>query len=85
MSFINEMQVLITSDELAKDVAGAKALLERHQEHRVGHWASNHTGREGVWGRDRFLKASITERRFCGYPRVPNKLREMLRIMREWK
>ena len=23
------------SDELAKDVAGAKALLERHQEHKV--------------------------------------------------
>ena len=37
--------MLITSDELAKDVAGAKALLERHQEHRVGHLAGNQTGR----------------------------------------
>ena len=35
VTFISEMQVLITSDELAKDVAGAKALLERHQEHKV--------------------------------------------------
>ena len=29
------MQVLVNADELAKDVAGAKALLERHQEHKV--------------------------------------------------
>ena len=35
ISFINEMQVLVNADELAKDVAGAKALLERHQEHKV--------------------------------------------------
>jgi hypothetical protein len=35
MSFINEMKVLIVSDELAKDVAGAEALLEHHQEHKV--------------------------------------------------
>ncbi len=34
-TFVCEMQVLISSDELAKDVAGAKALLERHQEHKV--------------------------------------------------
>ncbi|XP_065068119.1 spectrin alpha chain, non-erythrocytic 1-like [Rhopilema esculentum] len=33
VTFISEMRVLVTSDELAKDVAGAKALLERHQEH----------------------------------------------------
>lgn len=35
MSFISEMKVLIQSDELAKDVAGAEALLEHHQEHKV--------------------------------------------------
>ena len=35
MSFVNEMIVLVEADELAKDVAGAKALLERHQEHKV--------------------------------------------------
>ena len=35
ISFVNEMKVLIESDELAKDVAGAEALLERHQEHKV--------------------------------------------------
>ena len=35
ISFINEMKVLIESDDLAKDVAGAEALLERHQEHKV--------------------------------------------------
>ena len=35
MTFISEMTVLISSDELAKDVAGAESLLERHQEHKV--------------------------------------------------
>lgn len=29
------MKVLIQSDELAKDVASAESLLERHQEHKV--------------------------------------------------
>lgn len=29
------MKAIIYSDELAKDVAGAEALLERHQEHKV--------------------------------------------------
>lgn len=28
------MKAIISADELAKDVAGAEALLERHQEHR---------------------------------------------------
>ncbi|XP_070531768.1 spectrin alpha chain, non-erythrocytic 1-like isoform X3 [Ptychodera flava] len=34
ISWINDMKALITADELAKDVAGAEALLERHQEHK---------------------------------------------------
>lgn len=29
------MKAIISADELAKDVAGAEALLERHQEHKV--------------------------------------------------
>ena len=35
MSWINSMKGLIESDELATDVTGAEALLERHQEHRT--------------------------------------------------
>lgn len=35
MSWINDMKAIIQADELAKDVAGAEALLERHQEHKV--------------------------------------------------
>jgi len=35
MSWINSMKGLIESDELAIDVTGAEALLERHQEHRT--------------------------------------------------
>ncbi|KAL5013103.1 hypothetical protein ScPMuIL_011654 [Solemya velum] len=34
-SWINSMLALVSSDELAKDVTGAEALLERHQEHRT--------------------------------------------------
>lgn len=34
VSWINDMKAVISADELAKDVAGAEALLERHQEHR---------------------------------------------------
>ncbi|XP_065209601.1 spectrin alpha chain isoform X2 [Planococcus citri] len=33
-SWINDMKAIIQADELAKDVAGAEALLERHQEHK---------------------------------------------------
>ena len=35
ISWINDTKAVISADELAKDVAGAEALLERHQEHRV--------------------------------------------------
>nr|BAN20944.1 spectrin [Riptortus pedestris] len=35
MSWINSMMGLVSSDELASDVTGAEALLERHQEHRT--------------------------------------------------
>lgn len=34
ISWINDIKAIISADELAKDVAGAEALLERHQEHR---------------------------------------------------
>ena len=35
VSWINDMRAIISADDLAKDVAGAEALLERHQEHKV--------------------------------------------------
>lgn len=35
ISWVNDMKAIISADELAKDVAGAEALLERHQEHKV--------------------------------------------------
>lgn len=34
ISWINGMKAVIAADELAKDVAGAESLLERHQEHK---------------------------------------------------
>ena len=38
MSWVSDTKTIISADELAKDVAGAEALLERHQEHKV--WLS---------------------------------------------
>lgn len=35
MSWISDMKAIISADELARDVAGAEALLERHHEHKV--------------------------------------------------
>uniref|UniRef100_UPI00358EF662 spectrin alpha chain, non-erythrocytic 1 isoform X2 n=1 Tax=Myxine glutinosa TaxID=7769 RepID=UPI00358EF662 len=35
MSWMNGIRGLVSSEELAKDVTGAEALLERHQEHRT--------------------------------------------------
>ncbi|CAG0895460.1 unnamed protein product [Darwinula stevensoni] len=35
MNWIQSMKVLVSSEELADDVTGAEALLERHQEHRT--------------------------------------------------
>ena len=34
LSWISDMKALVSADEPAKDVAGAEALLQRHQEHR---------------------------------------------------
>ena len=35
VSWVHDTKTVIAADELAKDVAGAEALLERHQEHKV--------------------------------------------------
>ena len=35
VSWVHDMKTVIQADELAKDVAGAEAFLERHQEHKV--------------------------------------------------
>lgn len=35
VSWIHDMRAIISADDLAKDVAGAEALLERHQEHKA--------------------------------------------------
>lgn len=35
VSWLSDIRALIAADDLAKDVPGAEALLERHQEHKV--------------------------------------------------
>ena len=35
ISWIHDMKTIISADDLAKDVAGAESLLEKHQEHKV--------------------------------------------------
>ena len=34
-AWVNEMTAIITSDELAKDVSAAEALINRHKEHKA--------------------------------------------------
>ncbi|XP_048586984.1 spectrin alpha chain, non-erythrocytic 1 isoform X2 [Nematostella vectensis] len=68
MSFINEMKVLIMADELAKDVAGGEALLERHQEHK-GYIDASEDGfkkfsddGQGLIAADHYAKDEISEK-----------------------
>jgi hypothetical protein len=35
VSWVHDMKNIISADDLAKDVAGAEALVERHNEHKV--------------------------------------------------
>lgn len=35
ISWVSDIRALIAADDLAKDVPGAEALLEKHQEHKV--------------------------------------------------
>eukprot|EP00794_Sanderia_malayensis_P015984 gene15984-17594_t len=67
-TFLIEMQVLIRSDELANDVAGAKALLERNQEHK-GHIDASEDGYQntvklgkGLVEDDHYAKEDIQEK-----------------------
>ena len=41
ISWIHDMKTIISADDLAKDVAGAESLLEKHQEHKVGSMMHN--------------------------------------------
>jgi len=54
------MKVLIQSDELAKDVASAESLLERHQEHKVNN----------TLGMQETLKTSKMKSSFCVPPNL---------------
>ena len=49
--WIENMTTLIKADELAKDMSGAHALLQRHRERKVEREREGEGGREG--GRDK--------------------------------
>ena len=42
VSWMHDMKAIISADDLAKDVAGAEALLDRHQEHKVNMYSYLH-------------------------------------------
>lgn len=42
ISWMSDIRALIAADDLAKDVPGAEALLERHQEHKVLNYTLYH-------------------------------------------
>lgn len=62
------MKTIISADELAKDVAGAEALLERHQEHKGEVDAREDSFRaateagNALLGRDHYAQADVKEK-----------------------
>jgi spectrin alpha len=59
--WIRSMQALISSSELARDVAGAEALLENHQEHRGEIDARNDSFAQTSDAGQRLLDEGLTE------------------------
>ncbi|XP_037798638.1 spectrin alpha chain-like isoform X2 [Penaeus monodon] len=68
ISWINDMRAIISADELAKDVAGAEALLERHQEHkgeidaREDSFKSTHAAGEMLVEKDHHAATEVKEK-----------------------
>ncbi|XP_070496510.1 spectrin alpha chain isoform X3 [Chironomus tepperi] len=68
ISWINGMKAIISADELAKDVAGAESLLERHQEHkgeidaREDSFLSTTTAGRQLLDREHYAAAEIQEK-----------------------
>lgn len=62
------MKTIISADELAKDVAGAEALLERHQEHkgeidaREDSFAATSESGQTLLGREHYASQEIKEK-----------------------
>jgi len=67
-SWIHDMKTIISADELAKDVAGAEALLERHQEHkgeidaREDSFRAASEAGNALLGRDHYAQAEVKEK-----------------------
>lgn len=67
-SWIHDMRTIISADELAKDVAGAEALLERHQEHkgeidaREDSFRAASEAGNALLGRDHYAQAEVKEK-----------------------
>ena len=55
ISWVSSMKSLICTDELATDVTGAEALIERHNEHRTEIDARTNTFQVGILSRNWLL------------------------------
>jgi len=73
-SWINSMMALVSSDELAKDVTGAEALLERHQEHRT-----EMDARAGTFQAFELLGQQLLQHQHYASEDVQHKLEELAR------
>ncbi|EEB17271.1 Spectrin alpha chain, putative [Pediculus humanus corporis] len=68
ISWINDMKTIISADELAKDVAGAESLLERHQEHkgeidaREDSFAATTDAGQALLARDHYASQEIKDK-----------------------
>ncbi|ESO95207.1 hypothetical protein LOTGIDRAFT_202396 [Lottia gigantea] len=77
-SWINSMMALVSSDELAKDVTGAEALLERHQEHRT-----EIDARAGTFQAFELLGQQLLQNQHYASDDVQNKLEELAKAREE--
>ncbi|XP_057290447.1 spectrin alpha chain, non-erythrocytic 1-like isoform X2 [Hydractinia symbiolongicarpus] len=72
MSWVQSINALLTSDELATDVAGAEALLDRHQEHRL-----EIDSRDAIFNNFNEFGQQLIQEEHCNAPEIQEKLNEV--------
>lgn len=72
MFWIQSILALVTSDELATDVAGAEALLDRHQEHRL-----EMDSREPIFEKFNAFGQNLIDERHTDSPEIVEKIEEV--------
>lgn len=83
--FFKGMQALISSSELARDVAGAEALLENHQEHRGEIDARNDSFAQTSEAGQRLLDEGLTDQSDLVRDYLQNLAEEQAKLNNLWE